>query len=183
MHVRLAYDGPAGTFCEEHPIHVRRQTLVSEGVATTVAREFEGCPAPLMVLANGRMEVAFDVARGNRVVEMLLEGRGNQLRMDYARLGSLPSFAFEYGLWRRLSGGLRDAPFKIVRAEGGVLEVEAKTSGGLQLNETWTLAPDRAHLRLDVKKQEHGQYPARAPLCHAPRVFGRRNRGYRGGYP
>ena len=151
VRVRLAYDGPAGSFSEESPVYVRRLTLPAGGGATTAACEFEGRQEPLMVMANERMEVVFDVARGNRMVEMLLAGGGNQLRMDYAKIGSLPGFAFEYGLWRRLNGELRDSPFKIVKAQGGVLEVEATTTGGLRLNETWTLAPDRAYLRLDVK--------------------------------
>ncbi len=159
----LAAKTQISSFAESSELHIRRLTEVPAGSVACEEKSFAGSERPLAVLANELIEASFDPSQGGRLVELIDRRKmANQINMDYGKLPSLKSFAFEYSIWFDVDG-LKNARCDAKLSKGGSLEIlfpESKRK--LQPSMKWSLPPGGAELRLDAKVANNGKAQEKA---------------------
>ena len=158
----ITYKTEISSYADKLSLNVRRLTGTSGGPVCKT-RSFAGSPTPLYVLANNAVELSFDPSQGGRMIDFIdRKSLTNQIHMDYDKIASLKSFAFEY-FWFDIEGLKNDLWES--GSEDGKLRLHAlNEKAGLDVTMLWSLDGDSPNVRLEAKvtnksgKQAKGKF-------------------------
>lgn len=150
----IGYDTEYDSFYEEVSGFVRQLTA-KPGVRQVAMHSLE---QKVYSLDSNVLEVTLDPARGGRVLEILDRADGgNQINLDYAKIGVLASIDFAYAIWDRLdcndraySVG-RNAVYQVTQTGDNFIEMTAGDK--LVFTKRYTLEGGKITLSLTVRNK------------------------------
>lgn len=146
------YISSGSTFSEEKVFTLRQLTGVPNGV-TTSRTHFQDYANDIYVLANDKIEVSFDPKQGGRVLELIdRKTLTNQIRIDYDLIPTLASIAYDYAIWFKFNGEMKNAPWEIASTKDGTLKLQANNiDGKVAACMDWSINPGESKLTLNVQ--------------------------------